>query len=411
MRATIIFTLASLLSCALATECLLLSATPQWMIAATATALVLCLIFLYIAVVRPMKTIANGMDLLRGQDFSSRLSKVGQPDADRLVEMFNTMMEQLKQERLRQHEQNAFLSLLIEASPMGILIYDFDGNLTMMNPAAERIVHGELAEAIKTVKPGERVTIRLGDNSIFRVSRLWFMEMGFRRPFVLIESLTDEVRRAEKDAYGKVIRMIAHEVNNTMAGVKSLLESLADIMAEESDMHELIASCHERCNSMSRFITSYADVVKMPEAHLVPCDINECLRRQIPFLEGLFRPGITLSFNPSAQPAMAHIDTVLLEQAVVNIVKNAIESIAPRQGNVSITVSSNPPVIDIDDNGSGISPEIAGKLFTPFLSTKPDGQGIGLLCISEALRRHNATFSLTTVAPALTRFHIRFPVQ
>ena len=93
MRATIIFTLASLLSCALAAECLLLSATPQWMIAATATALVLCLIFLYIAVVRPMKTIANGMDLLRGQDFSSRLSKVGQPDADRLVEMFNTMME------------------------------------------------------------------------------------------------------------------------------------------------------------------------------------------------------------------------------------------------------------------------------------------------------------------------------
>ncbi len=69
MRATIIFTLASLLSCALAAECLLLSATPQWMIAATATALVLCLIFLYIAVVRPMKTIANGMDLLRGQDF------------------------------------------------------------------------------------------------------------------------------------------------------------------------------------------------------------------------------------------------------------------------------------------------------------------------------------------------------
>ena len=377
MRATIIFTLASMLSCALAAESLLFPATPQWMIAATATALILCLIFLYIAVVRPMKTIANGMDLLRGQDFSSRLSKVGQPDADRLVEMFNTMMEQLKQERLRQHEQNAFLSLLIEASPMGILIYDFDGNLTMMNPAAERIVHGELAEAIKTVKPGERVTVRLGDNSIFRVSRLWFMEMGFRRPFVLIESLTDEVRRAEKDAYGKVIRMIAHEVTN----------------------------------SMSRFITSYADVVKMPEAHLVPCDINECLRRQIPFLEGLLHPGITLSFNPSAQPAIAEIDTILLEQAMVNIVKNAVESIIPRQGNISITVNSNPPTINIDDNGAGIPPEIAGRLFTPFLSTKPDGQGIGLLCISEALRRHNADFSLTTVAPTLTRFHIRFPVQ
>ena len=409
MRATIIFILASLLSCALAAESLLFPTTPHRVIAATAAMLVLCLIFLYVAVVRPMKTIANGMDLLRGQDFSSRLSKVGQPDADRLVVMFNTMMEQLKQERLRQHEQNAFLSLLIEASPMGIMIHDFDGNLTMMNPAAKRIVQGELAEAIKSVQPGERETIRLGDNSIFRVSRLWFMEMGFRRPFVLIESLTDEVRRAEKDAYGKVIRMIAHEVNNTMAGVKSLLETLADIMADDADMHELIDSCRERCDSMSRFITSYADVVKMPEAHLAPCDLNSCLRRQIPFLEGLLHPGITLSFNPSAEPAIARIDTVLLEQAVVNIVKNAVESIAPGQGNISISVSSNPPAIDIDDNGPGISPEIAGRLFTPFLSTKPEGQGIGLLCISEALRRHNATFSLATIAPTLTRFHIRFP--
>lgn len=77
-----------------------------------------------------MTTLANGIDLLKGQDFGSRLAKVGHKDADRLVEMFNSMMQSLRNERLRKHEQNSFLSLLIEASPMGIITCDFDGNPT-----------------------------------------------------------------------------------------------------------------------------------------------------------------------------------------------------------------------------------------------------------------------------------------
>ncbi len=105
---------------------------------------------------------------------------------------------------------------------------------------------------------------------------------------------------------------------------------------------------------------------------------------------------------------------MLLEQAIVNIVKNAVESIQSSgsdNGRITISVTDNPPAIDIDDNGLGIDPEIAGRLFTPFLTTKPDGQGIGLLCISEILRRHNCRFSLSTLAPGLTRFSIRWENQ
>jgi len=404
-----LFFISLILLAALALALWAIPGCPAWVTVSLMAALAADLGMIYRGYIRPMKTISNGFDLLRGQDFGSRLAKVGQHDADRLVEMFNTMMERLKQERLRLHEQNTFLGLLIEASPMAIVIYDFDGKPTMTNPAAKRIITSELQTEIEKIAAGSTETVRLGDNSIYKVSRLWFMEMGFRRPFVLVESLTDEVYRAEKAAYGKVIRMIAHEVNNTMAGVKSMLETLGEIFADDSTLRELAESCSERCTGMSRFITAYADVVKIPDPQTSLRDINECLRRQLPFLEALAPEGISVTLHPSDAPAWAEIDSVLFEQAVVNIVKNAVESIAPMQGEVNITVTASPTTIEITDNGKGISPDIAGKLFTPFLSTKPGGQGIGLLCISEILRRHGCTFSLaTSPTDGLTRFTIKF---
>lgn len=408
MRIRTAFLLIAIFVVALIVQLFLTNGISVWLKTGIASALGICLLLLYLSVVRPMTTLANGIDLLRGQDFGSRLAKVGHKDADRIVDMFNTMMQRLRDERLRQHEQNSFMSLLIEASPMGIITYDFDGRETSVNPAAQKLMKGELAEAVNKVKPGTTQTVRLGDNSIFKVSRLWFMEMGFRRPFTLIESLTDEVYRAEKEAYGKVIRLIAHEVNNTMAGVGSLLETLATVISGEPELHEIIESCTDRCTGLSRFITSYADVVKIPAPVTSRRDLNECLRRQIPFLEGLLPQHITLSFHPAQKEAWAMVDAVLLEQAIVNIVKNSVESIGADKGSINITTCANPPSIDIDDDGPGIAAEIAGHLFTPFLSTKPQGQGIGLLCISEVLRRHNCRFSLATIAPRLTRFHIEF---
>lgn len=414
MRTRYIFFITALLAAFCIGICMGIIECPKWATASASGLLALSLLLLYRGVVRPLSITEAGMELLRGQDFSSRLAKVGQADADRIVDLYNLLMEQLKQERLKVQEQNRFLGLLIEASPMGIIICDFDGNAVRTNPAAQRMLTPALQEAVDKMPVGESQTVRLGDNNVFKISRLWFMEMGFRRPFVLIESLTEEVYRAEKEAYGKVIRMIAHEVNNTMAGVKSLLETLADILCDDTAMCEVIDSCRDRCTGMSRFITAYSDVVKIPDAVLAPRDLNECIGRQIPFLEGLTPHGVLINFNPSPTPAVAKVDTVLLEQVIVNIVKNAVESIQSGgndNGRINISVTDNPPAIDIDDNGPGIDPEIAGRLFTPFLTTKPDGQGIGLLCISEILRRHNCRFSLSTLAPGLTRFSIRWENQ
>lgn len=190
------------------------------------------LIFFYRKVIKPLDTIGNGMDLLREQDFSSRLTPVGQKEADRIVLVFNRMMEQLKDERLRLREQNHFLDLLVSVSPMGLIILTLDGHVSMINAAALRYLDyvtddevkgrllceltSPLAEEIERIPKDASKTVRLSDSMIYRCSRLSFVDRGFAHPFILIESLTSEVVKAEKKAYEKVIRMIAHEVNKLL---------------------------------------------------------------------------------------------------------------------------------------------------------------------------------------------------
>ena len=206
------------------------------------------------------------------------------------------MMEQLKDERLRLREQNHFLDLLVSVSPMGLIILTLDGHVSMINAAALRYLDyvtddevkgrllceltSPLAEEIERIPKDASKTVRLSDSMIYRCSRLSFVDRGFAHPFILIESLTSEVVKAEKKAYEKVIRMIAHEVNNTVAGITSTLDTVdgaLECMDDTEDLREVMKVCVDRCYSMSRLIprvygrwkvirmdciTNFANVVK-----------------------------------------------------------------------------------------------------------------------------------------------------
>lgn len=383
-------------------------------------------------IVKPLELIGNGMDLLREQDFSSRLTQVGQFEADRVVNIFNRMMDQLKNERLRLREQNHFLDLLIQASPMGVVIVDFDGRITQVNPMAVKMfglpaeqLHGcklaevqaALAKELARMKRDETAVVRLNDSNIYKCTCTTFTDSGFPHPFYLMERMTDELMRAEKKAYEKVIRMIAHEVNNTTAGITSALDSAWQVLSEEQGMDDLCGMmrvCMERCYSMSRFITRFADVVKIPEPNLLPLSLNEMAATCKRFMEGMCADaGISLTLECDELVRPVKMDAALFEQVLVNIIKNAAESISSsesaRQNGQIIVRTQSPASIEVVDNGPGISKEVESKLFTPFFSTKPDGQGIGLVFIREVLSKHGCTFSLRTYADGLTRFRILFP--
>ena len=397
-------------------------------------AMLMLLLLLRRAVIRPLDMVETGYDMLNSQDFNSRIRTVGEYHADKVANLFNRMSGELKNERLRLAEQESFLKQLVEVSPMGIAVLDFDYNVTMLNRAFMEMadlrgdgrdlegrplksIRSELVEAIAAVDSGKSATVRLSDTKIYRVSNLWFMDSGFRRPFVIVESLTKEIMKAERVAYGKVIRVISHEVNNTMGGVASLLEIIAD-STDDPEMRAAIESGEERCRSLSDFIRNYTDVVKLADPVIVEWDMNTRIRRLAPFLKTFTGCGIELGFSLADEPLTVKADPIMWEQVLINLVKNSSESIAARmqsqpgvEGRITLTAfrdDSGAVTVEVTDNGSGIDAETSRKLFTPFFSTKSNGRGIGLTLVNEILQMHNCRYRLRTDADGLTRFSIRF---
>jgi two-component system nitrogen regulation sensor histidine kinase NtrY len=190
---------------------------------------VLISIRLVAALFVPLDLIQTGAELIAERDFTSRFVPVGQPEMDTLIGVYNRMIERLRDERLAAEEQQQLLQKIVEASPAAIVICDFDGRVVQVNPAAERllgasapaILHGELAG----VAPGQSKLIAWLGARRLKVSRAEFRDRGFAKSFYLIEELTEELRLSEKAAYEKLIRMMSHEVNNSVGAVRSLLES------------------------------------------------------------------------------------------------------------------------------------------------------------------------------------------
>lgn len=385
------------------------------------------LFWFYRRVIKPLHIIGNGMELLKEQDFSSRLSHVHQKEADRIVDIFNKMMEQLKNERLYVREQNHFLDLLVQASPMGVIMLNLDKEILSLNPAAVKMLGGQtdepmtgkkladidspLTAELVTIPLYASQTVRLNDANIYKCTHSSFIDRGFHHSFYLVEILTQEVFKAEKKAYEKVIRMIAHEVNNTTAGITSTLDTLEETFREmenTEDICDVLRVSIERCYSMSHFITNFADVVRIPEPRLSRQNLNDVVVSCKRFMETVCQNrniGIVMALAPEAP--FVNLDSSLFEQVLLNIIKNAAEAIG-KDGKIYITTSCNPVCLEIADTGKGIDKETEAKLFSPFFSTKPNGQGIGLIFIREVLQKQNCIFSLRTYADGLTRFRIIF---
>ena len=399
-----------------------------WFLALELLALLVCglLFLLYQRTIRPIRVICHGIDLLREQDYSTQLSKVGQQDADSIVDLFNKLMFQLKESRVHLREQNHFLDLLIQSSPLGVIIFSYDYRITSLNPAALQMLELKSADTLSGLKlsevdlpliaglskieMGTSDSIRLADSNIYKCTHASFMDKGFRHPFFLIELMTDEVMRAERKAYEKVIRTIAHEVNNSMACVNSTLETVSDVLLSESqaELGDMLSIASERCLNVSRFITDYAEMVKIPEPVFQSVSLNQYLMSRFSFLETLCTAhAVVLQPDLCDEPLPVRIDPVLWEQALLNIIKNAVESIG-HAGTITLRTTANPVTLEIIDTGKGIQNEVAGKLFTPFFSTKINGQGIGLIFVRDVLQKHHCKMALATGKDGLTRFTIRF---
>lgn len=379
------------------------------------------------ALARPFALIENGTELIREEDFSSTFRYVGQPELDRLIDIYNIMLSRLREERLRVEEQSSLVSKLIELSPSGVVLLDLDGRIQQMNPSAAKLLGlrdediGRQLDEIDNVHAPALVSMTSGEAKMLvsdgrQRLRCWrgeFFDRGFLRPFFIVEELTEELRASEKAAYDKVIRMLSHEINNSVGAVASLLDTLQHYAAalqseQRDDFARAISVATARLRSLDSFTRGFASVVRIPAPEISDVDLTALVRDILTLVEPELverRLVVDAQYDGGSHIAA---DKNQIEQVVLNVVRNAIEA-SPDGATLHVEVRGRDEVtLRVRDEGSGISADVQKHLFTPFFTSKPRGRGLGLTIIQEILTNHGATFSLQSSPDGGAEFSTTF---
>ncbi|MCA9752227.1 MAG: histidine kinase [Gemmatimonadetes bacterium] len=364
----------------------------------------------------PLEVLRAGVDLLQSKDLSSRFRESGNPEMDGLVRVYNRMAGELRDERIRHEEQEHFLRQILETGATAVITLDLDREIVQINGSAAALLdtspavatgrrlaelEAPFAHCLDRLPLGTTTVLPLHGRRRVRAHRGTFFDRGFRREYFVLEELTEELRQSEKAAYEKLIRMISHEVNNTAGGVTSLLDSClnyADQIGpnDRADFRDAIRVATTRTARLNDFVRSFADVIRLPPPTKEPFRLaeiveslrillrDECAERRIEW--------ITEGRPPSeAMP----LDASQMEQALLNVFRNALDAIgADGAIRVRWETRGSRLALEIEDTGGGIPADVVPSLFSPFFTSKPTGQGIGLTLVQEILIGHGLDFSL-----------------
>lgn len=365
----------------------------------------------YQAIFRPFDFLKQGREAMMDEDFNVRIAPNKSPDMNALINIYNQMLDKIRSERVFQREQHYFLDSLLDVLPVGILILDYDDRITQFNHLASQYLNlrtedkgllltentSALQGLLTQLKIGQEETIKIGSVHYYRCFARQFMHRGFARKYYVIEDLSTELLKVEKQAYGKVIRMMAHEVNNSIGAINSILHSLISGQnIDPQEIREYLPIVIDRNDGLASFMKNFASVIRLPLPSKKPCDLATILYSIVKLYQnrGINR-SVDISIVSAPETYIIHADKDQIEQALVNILQNSIEAIADH-GWIKIYLDPQKNQLRIIDNGKGISPEEAKDLFTPFYSTKADGQGIGLTLVKQILYNHGFDFSLAS---------------
>lgn len=351
-------------------------------------------------------------------EYGTRYPLVGRKEPDAIIETYNDLLARLQQEHFRLGEQRGFAEKFIQESPVGILIFDFEGRITLANPRACEFLGGtdakvllgrelpsldtRLAATLAELASGEVRLVADAAGRRLRLRRAEFSDRGFPRAYVLIEELTTELNRSDRETYEKLIRMMSHEVTNTVAATNSLLESCrryaSELTLDESraDYTNAIDVVIARNRSLNEFTRRFSDLVKLPPPEKDRVELAGIVGvLQTMFRAELAARDIRLTVSVPTDVPPISMDRSQIEQALANVVKNAIEAV-DRGGSIEIVAARRGNVVELEvrDTGGALDDAVKARLFTPFFTSKKHGQGVGLTLVKEILTQHGFTFSL-----------------
>lgn len=358
-------------------------------------------------VVYPLYTLANLLEALREGDFSLRGSRAQRGDAiGEVIWEVNALSATLREQRLKVEESSALLAKVIEAIDIALFSFDADSRLQLVNAAGLRLLGRSHAAGRSAAELGLEDCLAVetaavlkrsfgGSEGRFDVRRFRFRSGGRPQDLLVITDLSRALREEERQAWQRLIRVLGHELNNSLAPIKSMAGTLVRVLAREplpedwrEDVDAGLQVIGDRAEALNRFMIGYTALARLPPPQRREVELAPLLRR-VAALEQ--RVPVKLGALPELRFAA---DPDQLEQALINLVKNAAEASLAQRGGVEISARADGSQVHIEilDEGLGLSG--SDNLFVPFFTTKPGGSGIGLVLARQIIEGHGGRLSL-----------------
>jgi len=362
-------------------------------------------------VIRPMQTASNLLSALREEDFSVRARSPRHDDAlGELMQEVNALSQMLREQRLGALEASALLRTVMTEIEVAVFTFDDAQRLKLVNRAGERLLarpaeqllgrtaselglgdllNGESARTTAVSFPGS--TGRWG------IRRGAFRQEGRPHQLLVMTDLSRALRDEERQAWQRIVRVIGHELNNSLAPIKSIAGTMGTILSKsprpedwETDLQSGLGIIESRADSLGRFMEAYARLARLPAPRLQPVEVGAWVRR-VAELE------TRLKVKVEAGPEMTvAADPDQLEQLLINLVRNAVDATLESAGGdgVRLEWSKSPEALEVRvmDSGPGLTD--SANLFVPFFTTKPTGTGLGLVLCRQIAEAHGGSLTL-----------------
>jgi len=360
-------------------------------------------------VASPLRTLANLLEAMREGDYSIRARGVKSDDAmGEVMQQVNAMSATLRAQRLGALEATTLLRKVMEEINVAVFAFDGDHKLRLVNRAGERLL-SEPAERLLAA-PAQSLGLEeylageaqhtvqrnfSGGTARWGISRSTFREGGLPHQLLVVTDLTRPLREEELKAWQRLVRVLGHELNNSLAPIKSIAGSLESILARqprasdwEDDMKRGLTVIASRCESLNRFMGAYARLARLPQPTLAPVGVSDLVRRVV---------GLETRVAPKLLPGpdvTIQADADQLEQLLINVIRNAADASLETGGDVRVGWGrqNSHLIVWVRDEGPGLPN--TSNLFVPFFTTKPTGSGIGLVLSRQIAEAHGGTLTL-----------------
>ncbi len=390
------------------------------------------------------REIAGFLSSIKYDDFTTTYPTKGRGSSmDQLYSEFNKVIRKFREIRADKEANYHYFRTIVQHVGIGLITFNKLGDIQIINSAAKKLIGIEAASSIfelTNVSPKlveSLIKLKTGGSDLIEFTRegsrvqlsIYVIELVLRGEefkLVSIQNIQSELEEKEMEAWQNLIRVLTHEIMNSVTPISSLAATVDDELVEHmeadraignedlDDIHLAIQTIQRRSEGLIRFVSDFRNLTRIPEPKVSEEKVSKVLDHILILLKHeLQAKGIKLNLSIEPQDLTFKIDKELIDQVLINLLQNAVHALEENSGEKYIIVKAyineyDRPTLLIRDNGSGIDEEALSKIFIPFFTTKKQGSGIGLSLSKQIMRKHGGAISVKSVMNEGTEFTLRF---